>query len=166
MDIAIIVAMDTNRTIGRGSELPWHLPRDLQHFKAVTMGHPIIMGRKTHEAIAKALPGRANIVITRNNEYCPSEDAECAPNLETALKIAKQRKPDSKFAFVIGGAEIYKEALPIAQKMYITVVRGKVLGDITFPQFDVTQWKVTDIVDVPADDENPFDLTFKTLERD
>lgn len=165
MDIAIIVAMDKKRTIGHGDKLPWHIPRDLQHFKETTMGHPIIMGRKTHESIGKTLQGRTNIVVTRNQAYCPSDGAICASSLDEALEIAQKEKPDSKYAFVIGGSELYKLAMPHAQKMYVTVVDTTVTGDVTFPSFDTSNWEVVSRKDYPANGDNSYGLIFKTLKK-
>jgi dihydrofolate reductase len=136
--ISLIVAMAHHHVIGKDNAMPWHLPADLKHFKAITSGHPVIMGRKTFESIGKALPNRRNIVISRQTDYMAA-DAEVVNSLEAALNLVK----DQEEIFVIGGAQIFKEALPLSQKMYITYIDMNLEGDTFFPQWDHAQWRET-----------------------
>lgn len=128
MKIALIVATDLNGLIGRGNDLPWHLPEDLKNFKAITMGHPILMGRNTFESIGKPLPGRTNIVITRNADF-KAEGVTVVHSLEEALGAA-----NAETIFVIGGSSIYAEALPRAAVIYQTLVDDEFEGDVYFPE--------------------------------
>ncbi len=129
MIISIIVAMDEERAIGRENRLPWHLPRDLARFRAVTMGHPVIMGRRTFESIGRPLPGRTNIVITRRKEY-EAEGCVVVHDLRSALAACG----DAEQAFILGGAEVFRQALPLAERVYITLVHTKISGDAFFPE--------------------------------
>jgi dihydrofolate reductase len=142
MRVSLIVAMAANRVIGLAGGLPWHIPGDLKHFKAVTMGHPIIMGRKTYEAIGRALPGRANIVVTRNRDFT-APDADVVHDLATALgkaeAIAEINGLDE--VFVIGGADIYAQALPGAGRIYLTEVHASPEGDAFFLEIDGKAWR-------------------------
>ncbi len=135
MTLSIIAAIGPNNVIGNEGKLPWHLPEDLKRFKSLTMGHPIIMGRKTYESIGKPLPGRKNIVVTRQEKY---EAPGCfvAHSLDDAIESCWDED-----VFVIGGAEIYKQALPIADKLYLTEVRLETPGEIRFPEFDKNDWQ-------------------------
>lgn len=137
MTIALVVAMADNGVIGRGGDLPWHLPEDLKYFRAVTMGKPMVMGRRTYEAIGRPLPGRANIVVTRNRAFRP-EGVEVAATLDDAIRIAEQRAAEAgvEEIMIIGGAQIYSAALPRAGRIYLTEVHQAVEGDTTFPDFD------------------------------
>jgi len=134
--ISLIVAHDKNRVIGYNNQMPWHLPGDLQYFKETTMGKPLIMGRKTFESIGRPLPGRRNIVITRNKEY-HHEGIEVASSLEEALKLAGNEKE----IMVIGGEQIFKLALPIADRLYITQIYHEFKGDTYFPEYG-DEWKI------------------------
>lgn len=134
--VSIIVAMARNRVIGAGGKLPWHLPSDLKRFKALTMGHHIIMGRKTFESIGRILPGRTSVVISRNPGYQPS-GALVAGSLSAALTLAGS---DSE-VFVIGGEEIFREALPVANRIYATEIALGYEGDVYFPVIDRKQWQ-------------------------
>ena len=140
----MIVAMADNRVIGLSGGLPWHLPGDLRHFKDVTMGHPVIMGRKTYEAIGAALPGRANIVVTRNAGF-RAPDADVVHDLEAALEKARAMAEieGSDEVFVIGGAEIYAQAMPAAQRIYLTEVHAEPPGDAFFPALGEGEWRET-----------------------
>ena len=138
MRISIIVAMAENGVIGRGNQLPWNLPGDLKYFKAVTLEHPIIMGRKTWESLPKKpLPQRLNIVVTRDTKY-NAEGALVVNSLKNGLEEA-QRSGISE-CFIIGGATVYKQALPIAERLYLTAVHDKIDGDVHFPPIDLGQW--------------------------
>lgn len=157
--LSIIVAIDKNRGIGLKNGLPWKLPADLKHFKEVTMGHPIIMGRKTHESIGRALPGRKNIIITRNEQYV-AEGCEVVYALDEALKLV-----GNDDAFVIGGAEIFRQALPLAQKMYITEIRNEFPCDVFFPEFDTSEWREVERTQGVKDEKNPYEYYFVVYER-
>lgn len=136
MMISLIVAHDKNQVIGYENKMPWHLPGDLQYFKDMTMGKPIIMGRKTFESIGRPLPGRRNIVITRNEAYSAS-GIETVPSLDAALALVNE-VPE---IMVIGGAQIFELALPLADKLYITLINNEFKGDTYFPRYD--GWRLT-----------------------
>jgi len=136
--VVLIAALAANRVIGAGNRLPWHLPEDLKRFKRLTMGAPVIMGRKTRESIGKALPGRRNIVVTRQ-AGARWEGCDVASSLDAALALAA----DAPEAFVIGGAELYRLALPRADRMYLTLLDAAYPGDALFPEFDPAEWRET-----------------------
>lgn len=161
MKVSIIVAKASNGVIGRDGDLPWRISADLKHFKTVTMGKPILMGRKTFESIGKPLPGRLNVVITRDRTYVPPGVA-VAFSLEHALATAQRAGAEE--AMVVGGAEIYRLALPLAGHLYLTEVHAEVEGDTLFPDFDRAEWTETAHEDHPADGETPA-FSFLTLER-
>lgn len=133
--LSIIVAMARNRTIGIDNTLPWHLPEDLKHFKAVTMGHHIIMGRKTYESIGRPLPGRTTVIVTRNRDYL-MEGCLIANSLDDAIKLASV---DAE-AFCVGGANLYAQMLPRADRLYITEIQADYEGDAHFPAIAPSQW--------------------------
>ncbi|MBK0404586.1 dihydrofolate reductase [Adhaeribacter sp. BT258] len=157
--IALVVAMAENNVIGKNNQLIWHLPADLKHFKNLTTGHPIIMGRKTYESIGKPLPNRTNIVITRQEDFKP-EGCLVAHSLPEALMLAQQLDAN---IFVIGGAEIYKQAMFLADTIYLTEVHHEFEGDTFFPEIDTLLWVETDREEHKADDKNPYDYAFVTL---
>jgi dihydrofolate reductase len=138
--LALIVAYARNRVIGRGGDLPWHYREDLQHFKRVTMGHPVLMGRKTYESIGRPLPGRRNLVITRQADFA-APGCEVFSSLEAA--VASARTSDD-LPFVIGGAAIYALALPLATHLYVTEIQAEVEGDTWFPALDESAWEETE----------------------
>ena len=158
MRLSLIVAMAKNRTIGLDGAMPWHVPEDLKFFKRVTMGHPVIMGRKTYQSIGAALPGRTNIVVTRNKDF-EAADADVVYDLLEALTKAKATeelwRPDGgrEEIFVIGGADIYGQALPEAQRIYMTEVHQELPGDAFFPELAEGEWKEIDRQD--RDPETP-----------
>jgi dihydrofolate reductase len=158
--ISLIVAMAQNGVIGRGNALPWHLPEDLKHFKATTMGKPMLMGRKTFESIGRALPGRLNLVLTRDPGWS-APGASVVHSVEEALA----RAGESEELMVIGGAEIYRLVMPFARRIYLTHVQADVPGDAFFPAFDPTQWVDVQCDAQPADERNSYAMTFVTLER-
>ncbi|HEU4964630.1 MAG TPA: dihydrofolate reductase [Bacilli bacterium] len=160
MTISLIVAMDENRLIGQDNRLPWHLPNDLQYFKKVTMGKPVIMGRKTFESIGRPLPGRRNIILTRQQGY-RVEGCEVIHSLEE-LK-AYQHTSDE--VFCIGGAEIFHEILPYADRLYITRIYASFEGDAYFPEIDESQWKVVSSEEGATDEKNREAHTFFVYER-
>lgn len=137
-NLSLIVAMAKNRTIGINNTLPWRIPADLKHFKALTMGHHMIMGRKTFDSIGKPLPGRTTVVVTRNEAL---KIAGCV--MATSLQKAVAACANDEEIFVVGGAELYALALPLAHKMYVTEIQQEVAGDAFFPQFDRAEWQET-----------------------
>ena len=160
MKLSIIVAISENNVIGRDGGLPWHLSADLQRFKRLTMGRPIIMGRRTYESIGRPLPGRTSIVVTRQDGY-QGAGVLIAPGLDQALNIAQT---DDE-VFVIGGAEIYRQALPRANRLVVTRVHATIDGDVFFPTIDPSLWQLQDEERHEPDDRNDFPFTFQTFER-
>ena len=152
--------MARNRVIGRDNKLPWHLPADLRHFKELTLGKPIIMGRKTWESLPGLLPDRRHIVVTRRQDYV-AEGAETAAHLDAAIALAGNVEE----IMIVGGATLYAEALPVADRLYVTLVDAEIDGDAYFPDFDMDAWKVVEKSGMPADEKNRYDLRFLTLER-
>jgi dihydrofolate reductase len=166
MKIAIIVAVAENGIIGRDGELPWHLAADLRRFRRLTMGHAIVMGRKTWESIGRPLPGRTSIVISHNQKYhTGAEEVSVATSFEQAIEIARGCDCDQDRIFVIGGAAIYAAALPKAQRLYLTRVHAKVEGDVSFPEVDWGQWRIIEESQVKADEFDDYDHTFTIFER-
>ncbi|MDF1510373.1 dihydrofolate reductase [Robertmurraya sp. DFI.2.37] len=160
--ISFIVAMDDNRVIGKNNQLPWHLPEDLKFFKRTTMGHPIIMGRKTFISIGRPLPGRENIILTRNVDF-QSEGCTIFHNVETLLSFCQQ-KPEQEF-FVIGGAEIFKELLPKADRLYITEIHASFEGDTYFPKIAMDEWQLNAKEKGQKDEQNPYEYDFVIYDR-
>lgn len=209
--VSIIVAMSRNRVIGKENKLIWHLPADLKHFKETTMGKPIIMGRKTFESVGKPLPGRTNIVITRNKAYqaegClmaasveqalemvnkgkydsgtsedtgdqselnwgSSKDAMEQPDMKTGHSEVTKEKPElnpdppkGNEVFIAGGGEIYKQAMPLADRMYITIIDHDFDGDTFFPGFSAAEWILSEEIYHPADERNKYPMLFRIYER-
>lgn len=163
-DIALVVAMADNGVIGRGGDLPWRLPEDLKYFRAVTMGKPIVMGRRTYESIGRPLPGRANIVVTRNPAF-HAAGVDVAATPANALRLAERRAAEAGVAeiMIIGGAEIYRAVLPYADRIYLTEVHDAVEGDTVFPEFDRSEWRETSREDLTS--ESGVDISFVVLER-
>lgn len=155
--IALIVAMSKNRVIGNKGSIPWHLPDDFKHFKDLTSGHTVIMGRKTFESIGRPLPDRKNIIVTSQAEYS-------APGCEVATSLisAIQANPE---AFIIGGESLYKESLPIADKVYLTEVETTCEGDTFFPEISDTEWKLIEEEFHANDAKHSYAFTFKTYDR-
>ena len=160
MTITIIVATDQHNGIGANNQLMWHLPADLKFFKQTTTGHTIIMGRKTFDSIGKPLPNRQNIVITKQQNL-KIEGAQ----VFNALADAFAAFNDQKELFIIGGAEIYRLALPLANKIYLTKVNGVFNADVFFPNILTNEWKETEQTFFPKNDKNAFDFTLITLVR-
>ena len=154
------MAAARNGVIGRDNGLPWRLPADLRHFKAVTMGKPLLMGRKTFDSIGKALPGRANIVLTRDRQWQ-------APGVIVVHSIAEafERAAGAAELAGIGGAEVFKLLLPLASRIYLTRVAAEVAGDTLFPEINGTEWRETEHQRHPADERNAYDMEFVTLQR-
>jgi dihydrofolate reductase len=163
MTLSIIVAVANNNVMGRDNTLPWHMPSDLKRFKQLTMGHHILMGRKTFDEIKKPLPGRTNVVITRNVDFNP-EGVAIARSVEEAISKA-EASGDSEI-FIIGGADIIRQILHLADRMYLTRVHTEPAGDTFFPDFDdVNEWKLVDVEHYEADEKNPHPYSFLTYER-
>ncbi len=158
--ISIIVAAAENDVIGNHGELPWHLSGDLQRFKAVTMGKPIVMGRKTWESIGRPLPGRQNIVITRQTGFT-ADGCDVVGSVDAAIAAAG----DAEEIMVIGGSEIYALFLPRADRLYLTRVHAEVEGDAFFSNDDDSSWSLVDYEHRAADDNNDFDFSFQLYER-
>jgi dihydrofolate reductase len=162
MLVSLIVAMDENGGIGKNNRLPWHLSDDLKRFKALTMGHYIIMGRMTYESIGRPLPGRTNIVITRNPDY-EAEGCMVVHSLGEALEIARKRGEDE--VFVTGGREIFAQALETADRIYLTCVHAEVPADVYFPKVDEEEWFEKDSHYYPANQKNEYAFSMKLLVR-
>lgn len=166
MKISLIVAKAENGCIGRNNKLPWYLPGDLKYFKQATMGKPIIMGRKTWESLKGPLPGRANIVITRQAGYL-ADGARVVPSLDAALTLAEHIAliDGVDETVVIGGAEIYTQALPRTRRMYVTEVHAAVEGDAFFPTVDASQWREVGRDRFTAEPPNQYDYSFVIYDR-
>lgn len=160
MEISLVVAMDENRVIGADNGLPWRLPADLRHFKQVTMGHPIVMGRRTWESIGRPLPGRTNIVVTRRTDV----EAQGAVVVDS-LESAKAGAGDCGELMIIGGAEIFEQALDGADRIYLTEIHAAFEGDTYFPEISEDEWACVSREDFEKDDKNPYDYSFLVLER-
>lgn len=158
MEIIIVVAIAKNNMIGRGNQLLWHIKEDLQHFKRITTGGVIIMGRKTFESIGRALPNRRNIIISRNTEY-KQEGCEVFSSIESAISNLK----DEEKIFIIGGGEIYKSTLPLATKIELTVVEQDYEGDTLFPVIDMSKWQVISSERHERGEKYEYPFRFETL---
>jgi dihydrofolate reductase len=162
MILSLLVAAAENNVIGKDNQLPWHLPNDLKYFKNQTWGMPVLMGRKTFESIGKPLPGRTNIVITRNSDW-QKEGAEVVHSLSEAIKLAE--KQDVKEIFIIGGAEIFNAAFPNAQRLYLTRIHSNIDGDVFLEGMEEKDWKLVKNRFCSADEKNPYDHSFQVWER-
>lgn len=160
MDISLVVAWDRNRLIGAGNELPWHLSADLRHFKKLTMGHPVVMGRRTWQSIGKPLPGRTNIVVTRQKGF----SAPGAVVVES-IEAAKRQAGDCDELMIIGGADLYRQTLGEANRIYLTEIHHEFEGDTHFPDINMDQWACVEREDFEKDEKNPYDYSFLVLER-
>jgi len=156
--ISIIVALSENNVVGVRNQLPWKLSADLKRVKALTMGHHIIMGRKTYESIGKPLPGRTNVIITRNADF-KAEGCVIAKSLEHALEISK----DDSEVFVFGGGEIFRDAMNLASKIYMTRVHTHLEGDTFFPEVKPFDWRIINLEEFKSDEKNEYDYSFMTL---
>jgi dihydrofolate reductase len=165
MLISLIVAMDESRGIGKDGKIPWRLKADLRRFKELTMGHYLIMGRKTWESIGRQLPGRKLVILTHNPDYRLQNCAECltARSLEQALDVA--RAAGEAEAFVAGGGQVFAQALPLAGRIYLTAVQTNADCDVFFPPIDLHEWVELERSEQPADAENEFASTFRLLQR-
>ena len=160
MNVSIVVAMSSNAVIGSNGGLPWHLSADLKRFKSITMGKPIVMGRKTHDSIGKPLPGRENVILTRDDNY----QADGCTIINELNDIYK-RCSEVDEVMIIGGSQLYAQVLPLAKKLFITEVHAEVDGDTCFPDFDRQQWREIERQDFKANEKNDFDYSFVVLKR-
>lgn len=159
--ISLIWAMDENRAIGLNNQLPWYLPEDLKFFKRTTMGHPIAMGRKTWDSIGRPLPGRENIVITRNPAFT-CDSCTVLNSVEALVEYSKQKEDE---IFVIGGAEIFKLVLPHADRLYVTRIYEEFEGDTFFPELTMSEWVLISKEKGLRDEKNPYDYKFEIYKR-
>lgn len=158
--ITLIVAASDNNAIGINNQMPWHLPNDFKYFKRNTMEHSVLMGRKTFDAIGKPLPDRRNIIITRNADF-QGEDIDVANSIHEALLYCR----DEREVFIIGGANIYQQALPLANKVLLTRVHTTIQGDAFFPELASEEWQLISADPHQADDKHAFDYTFEVYSR-
>ena len=164
MVLSFIVAVSDNNAIGRHNALPWHLPQDLKFFKRTTLGKPVIMGRKTFEALGKPLPGRLNVIISNNKDFPLPEGVERCDTITGAIDLAQ--KSESEEIFIIGGGQIFSAALPLADRLYITRVHATIPdADAFFPDIDHTHWKMVWEEKHLADEQHKYDYTFQQFER-
>lgn len=155
--IALIAAMDRNRVIGQDGKMPWHMPADLKHFRRLTKGHVVVMGRKTYESIGGPLKGRTNVILTRDEQF-EAAGCEVLHSIDAVLK-------DDRSIFVIGGGEVYRQFLPHADRLCLTRIDAAFEGDTFFPAWDEREWRMTESVSHARDEKNPYDCVFETYER-
>ncbi|MDX1605758.1 MAG: type 3 dihydrofolate reductase, partial [Candidatus Competibacterales bacterium] len=160
MILSLVVAMAENRVIGHDGGMPWHLPADLRHFRQLTLGRPVVMGRRTHESIGRPLPGRHNIVLSRR----PGYRAEGC-TVVASLAQAEQMAGEVEELMIIGGGELYRQALPRARRIYLTEVHARPEGTVRFPELDRSEWRELRRETHPADDRHPHPYSFVWLER-
>jgi dihydrofolate reductase len=160
--LSLIVAMDENCGIGKDNRIPWHLSSDLKRFKKLTMGHHLVMGRKTYEAIGKPLPGRMMIVITRSKKFAPY-GCQVVDSIDTAIQFAQNRNEDE--LFIIGGGEVFSQTIDIADKIYLTRVHAKVDADVFFPWIDKSEWLLDECENKAADEKDEYSSDFEILIR-
>lgn len=162
MIISSIVAVSENGVIGKDNKLPWHLPADLKYFKKTTKGHFVLMGRKCFDSIGKPLPGRTNLVLTRNKAFHP-EGVVRIHSIDEGIKIAEENGETE--LFILGGADIFRQTLPIIDKLYFNTVHANFEGDTFWPKTDWTQWTLESSEHFPADEENPYPYSFSVFTR-
>lgn len=161
MKISMIAAMAADRVIGENGTLPWRLPADLAHFKAMTMGKPILMGRKTFESLSKPLPGRRNLVVTRDPKWIAPHGVEVFRSIDEALQAAAEADE----VMVIGGGELYKAMLPFADRLYLTRINLEIFGDTHFPEWDDGSWQRVAVVENTPDERNLYHYHFERWDR-
>ena len=159
MIVSIVVAISENNAIGKNNQLLWYLPADLKHFKNITTGHTVIMGRKTYDSVGKPLPNRRNIIITRQD--ITIEGCEVVKSIEDALALCTAEEE----AFIVGGAEIYRQSIHLTDRIYLTIVHQKFDADSFFPEINYTEWKETEHEDHQPDEKNKIPYSFITLDR-
>lgn len=162
--LSILVAMASNRVIGKNNALPWHLSADLKHFKALTMGHPVIMGRKTFESIGKPLPGRTNIIITHQNDYQVT-GAITVNSIDEALQVCKDNNNVGGEVFIIGGAELYSQTLALCHRIYVTEIQWAFDGDTFFPEINAEEWVEITREKHCSDDKKELEYHFVMLDH-
>ncbi|MBC6492453.1 dihydrofolate reductase [Flavihumibacter stibioxidans] len=162
MNINIVVAVSENQVIGKDNQLLWHLPNDMKFFKNTTWGMPVIMGRKTYESLGKPLTGRTNIVVTTNTEWS-APGTISVNSLEAALTAAADT--DAREVYVIGGGEIYRHALPVTHRVYLTRVHTQIEGDTFFPELPAAEWSLHSRLDFPMDEKHAFAYSFEVWDR-
>lgn len=160
MQISLIAALDRNNLIGADQGMPWRLPADLKRFKALTMGKPIVMGRKTYETIGRPLPGRQNIVLTRDQDY-EAPGCVVVHSIEDALKVSS----DAPEVMIIGGGAIYRQFLPLASRLYLTLIDATFEGDTYFPDINCDNWQMVSEETFDQDQQNPYPVRLVILER-
>lgn len=160
LKITLIVAASTNNVIGKDNQMVWHLPDDFKYFKKNTLDHSIVMGRKTYDSIGKALPDRRNIVVTRNQDWL-ADEVDVANSLDEVLSYCR----DEREIFIIGGANLYKQTLPMAQKVLLTRVHAEIDGDALFPELFPEEWKLISQEQHAKDEKHAYDFTFEVWER-
>ena len=160
MTVSLVVAAAKNRVIGRDGELPWHLPDDLRHFKRLTTGKPVVMGRRTFESIGRPLPDRHNIVMTRDPDYT-ARDCDVVTSVRDALRLAG----DGTEVMVIGGGQVYRDFLPRADRIYLTRVQAEIEGDTHFPEIDTNEWQLVSSEHHDADDKHAPAFEMMVFER-
>ncbi len=163
MMIALIVAASENNVIGKDNTLPWRLPDDLKFFKEKTEGHPLIMGRKTFESLPGLLPNRRHIIVTRDRDY-NADSAEEASSLDEAIMFAHKDNPAEQI-YIIGGGDIFAQAMDIANVIYLTRVHADVKGDVFFPEIDMNQWEEVERTEHPADERHQYAFSFITYRK-
>ena len=162
MTLSLLVAADEGNVIGKDNALPWHLPNDLKYFKNKTWGMPIVMGRKTFESIGKPLPGRKNIVLTRNNNW-QADGVAVVHSIEAAISLAAEN--DVKEIFLIGGAELFNSTIKDADRLYLTRIHHRFEGDVYFPEIEENNWQLLKETHCPADEKNAYGHSFQVWER-
>ena len=160
MILSLIVAVSKNNVIGADNGLLWQMPADLKHFKAVTIGHTVIMGRKTYDSIGKPLPGRRNIIVTRQEKF-KAQGCEVVNSLQDAVDLCTREQE----VFIVGGGEVYKQAIHAADKIYLTRIYGEFEGDTVFPQINFSEWRLTKYLKHHGDAKNQYDYSFSEYER-
>ena len=158
MIVSIVVAIAENNAIGKNNQLLWHLPADLKHFRLITTGHTVIMGRKTYDSVGKPLPNRRNIIITRQDIII--EGCEVVKSIEDALALCAEEE-----VFIVGGAEIYRQAMHLTDRIYLTIVHQKFEADSFFPEINYNEWRETEREDHQPDEKNKLPYSFITLNR-
>lgn len=161
LKINLIVAAAENNAIGKDNKMPWHLPNDFKYFKKNTLEHSVVMGRKTFESIGKPLPERRNIILTRDMNYSSEEEVDIANSMQEIINYCR----DEREIFIIGGAEVYKQALPIADKILLTRIHTSIDGDAFFPELLEYQWKLVSAEKHHKDEKHAFDYTFEVYEK-
>ena len=158
--VSLIVAMANNHVIGHNGALPWHLPQDLQYFKSITWGKPVVMGRRTHLSIGKALPGRDNIILTHDSNFA-APGCHIVHTLDEVWGLTQ----DAPEIMIIGGAQVYAQTMGLAHRLYLTRIKHAFEGDTFFPNWSESDWRMIEQTDIPQDSSTPYDRSIQILER-